>query len=142
MSNTEYRTITAAVTGYEYRRLSSPSAMGGGGGHMNIGPPVSWSRSWSSATSIGALPPAAVAVVVVRLLLPRCGDRCGCCCEDGGDGDGGCGCGGDDDDDGDGGDCNGPLPGEQSDKLSGKSFSVSGSTCAVRRMPTILVLVW
>lgn len=33
----------------------------------------------------------------------------------------------------------GLLPGEQSDRLSGMSFSVSGSTCAVRRMP---ILAW
>lgn len=73
---------------------------------MNMGPPVSWSKSCRRATSIGArpLPPP-----VVRLLL-RCGDRC--CCGD-----------------------IGLLPGEQSDRLSGMSFSVSGSTCAVRRMP-------
>lgn len=113
-----YTERPAADDGYEYRLSLSPALMGGGGGHMYIGPPVSSRRSCSSDTSTGPLPPPPPPLVRLLLLLAAGtggGRGCGGCCS---------------------GDI-GPLPGEQSDALSGMSFSVSGSTRAVRLMPTI-----
>lgn len=94
---------------------------------MNMGPPVSWSRSWRSATSSGALPPPPPVRLLLLLLWWWCWWWWWWCWSvvAGGGGGGGCGCCGD----------IGLLPGEQSDALSGMSFSVSGSTRAARRMP-------